>query len=308
MKRLRARAGAKLKRARERCGLSLRQIADSTKISVSVLEALERDDIKYLPGGVLGRGYVRAFAEAVKLDPEVIVAEFVAQFPESSVKDGYPPAEKIEEDKVAEVRTSRSVRLHASGTGVRVAAVAVVAIVLAGVVAFAAPTGWSALRRLKDSMESSTRRKLASLASRPIELLRPSQPPILPPALTQAMTISAQAIAKPRVTAPDSLNAIGTSMDAPARFEKPLRITLSASAQSWVIATVDGKKAISRFFEVGEQETLEARRELVVTAGNGGSIVMTLNGTVTRPLGRAGKTATVRVDHTNLDKYLKRGR
>ena len=122
------------------------------------------------------------------------------------------------------------------------------------------------------------------------------------------MTVSAQAIAKPRVTAPDSLNAIGTSMDAPARFEKSLKITLSASAQSWVIATVDGKKAISRFFEVGEQETLEARRELVVTAGNGGSIVMTLNGTVTRPLGRTGKTATVRVDHANLDKYLKRGR
>jgi hypothetical protein len=83
---------------------------------------------------------------------------------------------------------------------------------------------------------------------------------------------------------------------------------LSASSQSWVIATVDGKKAISRFFEAGEQETLEARRDLVVTAGNGGSIVMTLNGTVTRRLGRTGKTATVRVDHTNLDKYLKRGR
>src|SRR6185295_7899148 len=46
--------GGRLRDARERRGVSLRQIANSTKISVGVLEALERNDISKLPGGISG--------------------------------------------------------------------------------------------------------------------------------------------------------------------------------------------------------------------------------------------------------------
>src|SRR5438876_723781 len=41
--------GTKLREARERRGVSLRTIADATKISVAVLEALERNDVSPLP-------------------------------------------------------------------------------------------------------------------------------------------------------------------------------------------------------------------------------------------------------------------
>jgi cytoskeletal protein RodZ len=37
--------GGRLREARERRGISLRQIANATKIAVGVLEALERNDI-----------------------------------------------------------------------------------------------------------------------------------------------------------------------------------------------------------------------------------------------------------------------
>jgi len=87
---------------------------------------------------------------------------------------------------------------------------------------------------------------------------------------------------------------------------EPLKMTLLASSASWVIAWVDGKKTINRLLDVGEQETLEAARELIVTAGDGGAIMMTLNEAVTRSLGRAGKIATVKVNHANLPKYLGR--
>jgi hypothetical protein len=50
--------GARLRDARERRGMSLRQIANATKISVGVLEALERNDISKLPGGIFGRAFV----------------------------------------------------------------------------------------------------------------------------------------------------------------------------------------------------------------------------------------------------------
>ena len=61
--------GARLRDARERRGMSLRQIANTTKIAVSVLEALERNDISKLPGGIFCRAFVRSYASEVGLDP-----------------------------------------------------------------------------------------------------------------------------------------------------------------------------------------------------------------------------------------------
>ena len=54
--------GGKLRQARERRGISLRQIAASTKISAAALEALESNDISKLPGGIFSRAFVRSYA------------------------------------------------------------------------------------------------------------------------------------------------------------------------------------------------------------------------------------------------------
>ena len=54
--------GARLKLARESKGVTLRQIANTTRIAVSALDAIERDDVKKLPGGIFARSFVRAYA------------------------------------------------------------------------------------------------------------------------------------------------------------------------------------------------------------------------------------------------------
>ncbi len=53
-----------------------------------VLEALERDDIKRLPGGIFTRAFLRSYAVEVGLDPDTTVDEFLAQFPPESVTAG----------------------------------------------------------------------------------------------------------------------------------------------------------------------------------------------------------------------------
>ena len=73
--------GARLRDAREQRGLSLRQIANATRISVMSLEALERSDLSRLPGGIFTRAFVRAYAEQVGLDPDRAVQEFIAELP-----------------------------------------------------------------------------------------------------------------------------------------------------------------------------------------------------------------------------------
>ena len=72
--------GARLKTAREAKGVSLRDIAAATKISVVTLEALERSDFARVPGGIFSRAFVRAFAIAVGVEPEGAVAEFLEEF------------------------------------------------------------------------------------------------------------------------------------------------------------------------------------------------------------------------------------
>lgn len=68
-----------LKQARLARGLSLHDIARVTKISISLLEALERGDFARLPGGIFSRSFVRAYAIEVGLDPEPTVAAFLAE-------------------------------------------------------------------------------------------------------------------------------------------------------------------------------------------------------------------------------------
>src|SRR5439155_13215271 len=94
--------GSKLREARERRGVSLRQIANATKISVAVLEALERNDISKLPGGIFGRAFVRSYAVEVGLDPEATIQVFIAQFPNDSVTAGHPTSGQVEDNIAVE--------------------------------------------------------------------------------------------------------------------------------------------------------------------------------------------------------------
>ncbi|MEP6914772.1 MAG: helix-turn-helix domain-containing protein, partial [Acidobacteriota bacterium] len=85
--------GGKLRLAREQRGLTLRQIADRTKISASALEALERNDISKLPGGIFSRSFVRSYAVEVGLDPDETVKEFLARFQGHPVQASAAPAQ-----------------------------------------------------------------------------------------------------------------------------------------------------------------------------------------------------------------------
>src|SRR5262245_61095185 len=70
-------AGERLQRARIDAGLSLPELADRTKIQGWILESIERNEYERLPRGPFIRGFLRAFAREVGLDPAVIVAEYV---------------------------------------------------------------------------------------------------------------------------------------------------------------------------------------------------------------------------------------
>jgi len=71
--------GAYLRRERERRGLALRTISESTKVSVPLLEGLEADDLSRWPGGIFRRAFVRSYAQCVGLDPDDVIRRFEKQ-------------------------------------------------------------------------------------------------------------------------------------------------------------------------------------------------------------------------------------
>src|SRR5215467_14009617 len=118
--------GRKLREARERRGLSLRQIASATKISLLTLEALERNDIARLPGGIFSRAFVRSYALEVGLDPEETIQEFMGQFPQDSVTAGHPAVSQVEDHQAVESdRQSASTFLRLVIVSIPVAAILV---------------------------------------------------------------------------------------------------------------------------------------------------------------------------------------
>jgi cytoskeleton protein RodZ len=72
--------GGRLRRAREQRGLSLHDAAHLTKLSMSVLQAIERNDFPSLPGGMFRKAYLRTLAVEVGLDPNEIAADYCARF------------------------------------------------------------------------------------------------------------------------------------------------------------------------------------------------------------------------------------
>lgn len=67
---------ARLREARERKGLSQRQVADATKLSVRAIESLESGAIHQLPEGIYRRAIVRAVAREVGLSSEQLLKDF----------------------------------------------------------------------------------------------------------------------------------------------------------------------------------------------------------------------------------------
>jgi transcriptional regulator with XRE-family HTH domain len=84
------RFGARLRQHREERQISLTTIADRTKISVSLLEGLERDDVSRWPSGLFRRAFARAYASAIGLDPEEVVREFLIVHPDPADAPALP--------------------------------------------------------------------------------------------------------------------------------------------------------------------------------------------------------------------------
>jgi cytoskeleton protein RodZ len=269
--------GSKLREARERRGMSLRQIASATKISIGALEALELNHLSRLPGGIFSRAFVRSYAIEVGLDPDAAIQEFIAQFPHDSVTAAHPTSMHSEDNEALESHR----RLASAFLRLLAFSVPIVGVVLY----YGASRNWPGGIPASVSHGESSAQPGESSGER-----APAVEPTLPEPASAFAIPGASGVAAP----PASTGA---------RTDR-IMVGILAVGPCWVSAIVDGESAIQRQLGAGERVSLEVRRELVLTADDAASLTLTLNGEKARPLGKTGELATTRIYLSNFKEYL----
>jgi len=268
--------GELLRRERELRQISLREISEATKINLRYLEALERNDFRHLPGGVFNKGFVRAYAQFIGVDPErMINAYLVEERDQSAAGPAEPSGDVLRGRRGASAEPVPPKAKARTSTGVRVAVVVAVLVALAALVAAVV---W--LVRGSDG------------AGTPSEPDRPA-------AEASAPETPGTGAADPADT-PDQGPAAGDGNAPEPSGSEPDEATGSAATRRpdgpheavlTLVREVSGRVVCDRRVDVldgraaGTVLRLTCRDRLVVEASDGGGVVVALDGAPARPIG-----------------------
>ena len=257
--------GEELRRQRLIREVPLASIAAATKISVRHLEALERGDFHRLPAPVFTRGFIRAYAAYLGLDPEEMVNAYLS---ETGAPDSRPT-------QAPEGGTGPSSR-RPSPTFLAVGALtaALLTLIVLGM--------WRSLHRPRPAA------------------LRSSAPraPLVPPPHVQEVPPAASA-ASPAESAPPPA---ATAAPPPENGAGTIALSLDFQDDCWVELFADERLIYSGVIRSGENRHFMAQRAFRMTLGNAAAARITVNGRLIPPLGSPGEVVRdYRIDRARLD-------
>ncbi|MCB1007973.1 MAG: helix-turn-helix domain-containing protein [Acidobacteria bacterium] len=232
--------GAWLRSQREARGVSLRDIADSSKISLRYLEALESDRMDVLPAPVFAKGFLREYARVVGLDPDEAVNLYLLARSESE------PEPSLEEPVAT---TRRSAAPSTLGYGLLLALAVVLFVGLAALLSYYAKHHREANRPAPSPELVAT--FAAPVRAQPTEIAAPVD---LAPAPTAEPTAAAEVA------------------------QGPLEISLEFSDDCWVELVVDGTRRASELRAGGETLQVEAESYVLLTLGNAAAVRVEVDG------------------------------
>ena len=80
--------GSTLRRARLRRGIELETICDVTKVSMANLRHIEEERFEDLPATVYVRGFLKAYASTIGLDPQRVASSYIERFEQAREQQG----------------------------------------------------------------------------------------------------------------------------------------------------------------------------------------------------------------------------
>ncbi len=102
--------GDLLKQKRMSKGVSLKDVAAETRVSVRMLQAIEKDDYTVLPGGIFNKSFVRQYARYLGMNRDDVEREILEMDPQSP-EPNFKPREVSEWTPTTPVLEKRSSRL-----------------------------------------------------------------------------------------------------------------------------------------------------------------------------------------------------
>jgi cytoskeletal protein RodZ len=92
-----------LKNRREELGHDLRQISNILKIKYDYLKAIEDGDLEKLPQEVYVKGYIREYAEHLRIDPEAAINAYLQQISPPQVENKDIPQKEPVKRKIPKI-------------------------------------------------------------------------------------------------------------------------------------------------------------------------------------------------------------
>jgi DnaJ-class molecular chaperone len=74
-------SGKDLKKIRDELGISLEEIADMVKVRIVYLHAIENDQFEKTPSRIFLKGFLRAYAQCMGLDADVVASRYLKRVP-----------------------------------------------------------------------------------------------------------------------------------------------------------------------------------------------------------------------------------
>lgn len=245
-----------LRREREKQGLTIADIEKGTSIRGRYIEHIERGNIADLPGLVYAKGFVRNYANFLRMDAETLVQQFAqengtAPVPVVDVETERAPRRISLSNVGDESLSSISIGgTHSSYAGIfgklAVGIIVLVALVGGGVAAISA-------------------------INTPAK-----EPPAPPPVKAESPAAEADASDAARTAA--AANADG------------VRVSVTLTERCWTEVSVDGKQVFEGIIEKGKTENWQGKESVVIRAGNAGALDVSLNG---KKLGKFGDSGEV---------------
>jgi cytoskeleton protein RodZ len=272
---------------REAMGWSVEQVADQLKLAVRQVVALEAGDYASLPSPAVTRGFVRAYAKIVKLDPTPLVAQIDLGTP--GLDPASPSIRRERPASFSEVRFPSHGKRSTLPLGI--IAGAVVAVLVIGGIAwkFNALPGTHSTPAVATTPVASAPLTTTTTTATPAPDLQSTSVPLIsvpPPASTNNTVVSG--VSPAGVAAP----AAATPAPAAAAPAGGNTLVVIVKEDSWVqVRKVSGgKPLIARLVKGGNTETFDVSEPVTLVVGKPDAVAATLRGeAVALPL-MPGKT------------------
>ena len=269
--------GSTLRELREQRGVSLEEVARSTRISPRLLAALEEDDLTALPPAPFTRGFIRAYCQALGVPAD----EALGQYAVASGRPVGPPQPPAMPRRVAAV----------SQAPVLVSLVLLVGLglALAGVTVALRSNRDAVLPRPSPPAEHRAASTHAGEAEASPTVAHADLPP--PTAVRpggESATHGATGLAAVGDPAPRG-PAVVSRVPVPAK-PKSYRLVARASQPTRIRVRIDGRRTVEETMAAGAVREWVSSRPFELRIVNAGGVSLELNGRVLPPLGARGTT------------------